>query len=785
MTTYIDALSIAPTVEDAKARCENLSISGHLIGNVRDPILCGAQDGDIVICGPRALAYWRRLPTSVCIVSITNLNDSDPLPKRAKGTVAMEQCGDLVEAKEAFLADLLYIQSKMDVPVERPYLWKLFTDRLYNEVQYMFENYKGVLGIDVETDIVLDHPNEMYDKLVGIGIAFDKDCYYGMADNAEWMSLMVEWLPRTKWIGHNAKYDREILHRHGIRTGKLVGDSMLAAYLLGVRSASLKSLVKDRYKYRMATYEELVGKGKKKVPISKVDQSITASYCCADAYFALRLEADIRRELGPNQLLLYEMDIKLAEIVGDMEEEGMPFDRESASATLVELESKDELLASALNKIAIKTGYENPPKISTCKGCKNGKNKRWKCPIWQSNHVHHAGLDDRPLKCCCPICRPDLPCPGKFSTPVPINLGSTDQVGRWLHEILKLPIQGVTASHKPQVDSLVLLRLRDYHYVPKLLLEWRQREKYIGYLKSWLKWSQNDSRLHPVFTMSRTRTGRLSSQDPNCQQVMVDWRTDFIAPEGRELLAFDYAQIEVRIPAFMSKDPVLMKVAIAGNIHAENTYRLFGIPYEEQGLPHNIKFKTRAKNYWFGAAYGSKGYEIQTVLEEAILKSGNLDIQVPTLKEIMAGVSTLHDIYGQYFLEWVPSALYRCREKDGWTYTLWGRPQYLPEIFSKDKQEREHAERQCISHIVQGTAGDFLRAATCGVKAYINSWNSQQIMPNMSLHLSVHDELVLSAVNAKSHISGIKEVMELGQPIMPIPLVADVTIGIDWKSCHK
>lgn len=772
MTTYIDTASIAPTIEDAIKRCENLGISGYLIPDYDcESTLNGVTDGDTVICGPLRLPYWRQLPSNIRLVSIAEPNDTDPLPNRVEHDIDNDE--HLFHVRLDLICETLrYVKAKTEQePIEWPYLWKLFTNDLYNEAKYMFEEYNGSIGVDVETDIVLDHPNEMQDKLVGVGIAFGSDCYYGSVDNAEWIALITEWLPRTNWVGHNAKYDRSILHRHGIRTGRLVGDSMLAAYLLGIRSAKLKPLVRERYGQQMVTYEEVAGKGKSKVSISEVDQNITAEYCCGDAYWALRMESDIRSELGPNQLALYEMDLKLAEIVGDMEEEGTPFDRESATKRLGELEAQNEALAFVLNMIALETGFENPRKIYVCEKCHNGRKKRLTCD-WC------AGA-------------------GKFSTLVPINPGSTDQVGRWLHEVLQFPIQGITGSHKPQVNSLALLRLANiwteqpHGYIPKLLLEWKQRGKYIGYLKSWIKWSESDFRLHPVFPMSRTRTGRFSSEDPNVQQVKLDWRKDFIAPEGRELLAADYAQIEVRIPAYMSRDPLLMQVTMAdsntfeGNLHAQNTFRLFGIPYEEQSLSHNIPFKTRAKNYWFGAAYGSKGYEIQTVLEEHILKSGNLDIKVPSLREIMNGVSTLHDIYGQYFLEWVPSALYQCREKEGYVYTLWGRPQCLTEIFSKDGQEREHAERQCISHIIQGTAGDFLRSATCGVRTYIDSWNRQQIKPKMALHLTVHDELVISASNAESHASGIKEVMELGQPIMPVPLIVDITTGKTWLKCHK
>ena len=805
MATYLDIESLAPTAELAEARCRSLKLSGSLLPSLwRHELLLQAGEGDSVVCGVAALPFWRKLQPSVRLVSVQALGDADSLANRFDTWEewAMVQCRlTPTEAKHYVtippksekhkhfqvyhhalsLAGVMQWDHKRrpslpefeDVVAHTneevsacPYQWTLVDNiKAVAEAREAFgwgtSSEPVICGLDCETDVVLDHPNEMHDRLVGVGLAFGSECYYGSIEYEPWRELLTYWLPRTRYMAHNSKYDRTVLRRAGIHLPHPTGDSLLAAYLLGVPEAGLKVLVKQRYGVSMTTYAEVVGEGKQRKSISEIDPNVVAPYCCGDAYWAQRLLPDLLAELDGGRRTLYDYDLRLVEVIGEMQARGIDFDMVEAAATLGELEGQNFGLAKVIDQIAAQTGYERPPRIMTCSTCRNGKKKRLTCEECK-------GI-------------------GQWAERVSINPGSPIQIADWLHRHLKLPIQRVSeTTRQPSVDALSLLRLREHHAAPYLLLKWKQNEKYIGYLRSWLKWSQADSKLHSVLTLSRTRSGRLSSEDPNLQQVKLDWRNHFVAPDGGALITADYGQIEVRIPAKMSGDPGLVAAMTAdpatleGNIHVQNTMRLFGVSEDE--ARSNVALKTRAKNYLFGALYGSEGKEVQEVLEKQLLQDDSLDVRIPTVAEIHGGIMQLYDIYPVYFHEWVPAAIEKCREMGGWAYTLYGRPRCLPDILSSDKYLRKHAERQCISHIIQGTAADIMRFAILEVDEYCTR------MANMLwLILTVHDELVVGCalLEAYDYVEGIARVMELSQPLDPIPLRVDVNVGRTWASCHK
>ena len=156
---------------------------------------------------------------------------------------------------------------------------------------------------------------------------------------------------------------------------------------------------------------------------------------------------------------------------------------------------------------------------------------------------------------------------------------------------------------------------------------------------------------------------------------------------------------------------------------------------------------------------------------------------VPSVGEIYDGIMTLHDEYPDYFKVWVPAAIEKCRERRGWVYTLYGRPRFLPDILSPDKYLRKHAERQCISHMIQGTAADIMRFALVGVRQYCSSNGLWLVLTN-------HDELgvAIPASNvqyAGMHMREIVTIMELDQPLAPIPLTVDAALGRTWRETHK
>ena len=543
--------------------------------------------------------------------------------------------------------------------------------------------------------------------------------------------------------------------------GGLVGDSMLAAYLLGEPEAKLKALVQHRYNDQMITYDEVVGVGKSRVPISAIDPQVVSDYCCGDAYYGLRATTDLEGELDEQRRSLYQVDLALVTILAGMSERGVMIDRPAAQRTLDNLSRDMASYADAIDKIAIASGYVRPARSYVCKGCRNGKVKRLTC-----DECHGVG---------------------KFTEHQPFNPGSSDQVGDWLHHHLGLPVQRLTDTGKPSVDALSLLRLRDDAPAPRLVLHWKQMDKFAGYLRSWLEWSEADGALHSIYTLARTRTGRLSSENPNVQQVKRAWRRLFVAREGKVLIAADYGQIELRIPAAVSKDPKLLAAMCAdpksyeGDVHAQNVERIFGVSYADQQLPtFDVTLRTRAKNAVFGALYGSEGQEVQAILEKQIIADDTLDVPVPTVAEVHASIVAIRDAYPTLFYEWIPTAIDRCREQGGWAYTLYGRPQFIPEILSPDKYERKHGARKCISHIIQGTAGDIMRQALYGLGAYCRDH------PCLALLLDVHDEVVPECDSecASDHLADIVRIMQLGQPLAPVPLVVDIKVAANWEAAH-
>lgn len=787
---YLDMASLGSSEELAVARCKQLGLSGALIPrDWRYQVLLQAGNEDTIICGPRGIPFWSKLPARARLINVASSENVvtvraatwlewaltlTGLPQtEAKNLVAnppkTERHGQSsrynAAASLAFVVGGLTVtplppfeqlESRGSIEAnERPYSYTYVKDDEMRVKVAQLLDSRPTVGLDVETDMVLDHPNETMDKLVGLALAFEGECYYG--DDEAWFELIRNYANNLHWVGHNSKYDRSVCRRHGILLPPAVGDSMLAAYLLGVQEAGLKQLVLDRYGVRMITYAEVVGKGKSRKPISSIDSQQVTEYCCGDAYWGLRMERDLVAELDTQRVAIYKSDLRVADILVAMQKDGVPLDRRGARSELTKLKEMEAHLVTIIDQMAQGSGFTLPATTWVCRGCRNGSKKRLSCDQCGGQ--------------------------GKFNERTHFNPGSNNQIVAWLHDHLRVPVLRLTDKGGPSADALALLKLREYHAAPQLLLMYKNASKYIGYLESWLKWSEPDSKLHSVFSMTRTATGRHSSQDPNVQQIKLDWRKHIVAPEGRQFIAADYGQIEVRIPAFVSRDPALVRAMTApsgtylGDIHGQNVQAIFGIQYADQG--DYPQLRTRAKNYLFGALYGSKGFEIQTVLEKQILEDEMLDVEVPTLKEIMSGIDTIHQTYPVYFKEWVPSAIYHCRERRGWGYTLFGRPGYYPEIFSKDKALREHAERQLISLIIQGTAGDIIRFAEQRVSEYIGGYD------DMTLHLTVHDELVLSADYAEVHAPHIATVMELDQPFMPIPLVVDVKIGGTWEECHK
>lgn len=813
-TTYIDLASLGPDDDIAEQRAQLLELSGTLVPrDVRDGLL-GIVDGT-VICGPQALDYFRILPPEVALISIEDTSAHDPLPLRFDSLrewalvchgIPRSEARALVKTPPktpkhkhwvvynslAWISwdrpttslpdNLPTIYSESQPTIEVPYTvtWVNDNETLaratlalqiaggcastaegqHQETQQDTQCQPIIIGIDCESDQVGSTPSEMCDILVGIGIAVANQCYYGTPNNEQWLELLKYRLPHLQWCGHNAKWDGVLLRRNGITIGPLVGDSMLAALLLGEPNARLKDVAQRKLGVRMTTYDEIVGTGNKRIPISSAPPELVASYCCADAYYGVKIEKLLVSELSEKLRNLYHnIDVPLVTILADMQFAGIAIDRPAAATTLVNVLQKQLELEDVINLLVGQAGWTRPDKVTVCSACRNGAKKKLDCGVCQGK--------------------------GRFEAPQHLNMSSPLQLSEFYYRHLGLPVQRVSKeTGKPSVDALALLRMRDKHPTIALVLAWKRLEKYREFLVAWLDASHEDNKIHTTFSNARVRTHRFSSENPNLQQVKVDWREVFIADEDTLLVAGDYDGIEWRLGAYVSRDPGLLKIAQAtpgteeGDLHGQNVKKLFNVAYEEQKLDHNRPLRTRGKNYFFGAMFGSKGDEVHSVIEKQMLEDPNLaTLGIPTIKEIRNGINNINDIYGRYFKEWVPFAIYEAIENGCTAYTLYGRPRIIPDLLSRDKQAREAAEREVISLIIQGSAADVMRLSLIDVAK----------IPGGRPILSVHDEIVCSVDRdgVKEYMTEMDTRMQLGQPFAGVPLVVNMKAGKNWKETHS
>jgi DNA polymerase-1 len=617
-------------------------------------------------------------------------------------------------------------------------------------------DHEAVVGLDVETDIAGAAPNETRDALIGVGLAFSDECFYGDAKDwyggNRWLELLRTKLFRIPHVAWNAKYDDVVLRQHGITPGPLHGDGMLAAYLVGEHRAALKPYVLRTYGVRMIEYDDVMGSNKS---LRDVPTETVAEYCSGDAFWALKAEADLRPRLNPKALALYEQtDLPMVNTIVDMELAGIVLDRNSTSDALTDTKTELTRLKTAITLLVGASGFNLSSTRKVCGGCRNGKNKKLTCT--------------------------DCDGKGEFFYENPINPGPSHQLVQWLHGHLKIPIQAISQkTQQPSVSSLALLRMQHKHAAIPIILRWRTLERYRQFLEDWLAEADEQGRIHTSFTLAHTHSGRLSSRNPNLQQLALAWRKHFVASDGRVLVAADYHALEIRVAAFVSRDEGLMSIVNsdpetpAGDIHAQNVYKLFGIPYEDQ--QDHKALRTRAKNYMFGALYWSKGYEVVEVLEKLILADPSLGVP-PTLKEIMRGIQDIRATYPHYFLEWGSYMIEHAREQGNTSYTAFGRPRVLPDLVSPVKSLREAAERATLNHIVQGSAADLARMACNGVTR----------LEGGTLLLQVHDELLSEVLESEvdSYVPKMVECMELGQPLEGVPLVVKPLVGRTWEETH-
>lgn len=510
--------------------------------------------------------------------------------------------------------------------------------------------------------------------------------------------------------GQNAKYDMLVMQRYGVAVRGVVHDTMVASYVLNPaqRQHSLDALCLEHFNYRKIPTQALIGSGNKQKSMREVPVAEVAKYAAEDADFTLRLYHLFEKKLRAAGLhdLFDQIEMPLVEVLRAMEWHGVGLDVEYLAAMSRELEG---LLATLMADIYAAAGEE-------------------------------------------------------------FNLNSPQQLGKILFERLKLPRKRRTKTGY-STDADVLEELSQYHELPRKIIEYRELAKlkstYVDSLPQLV--NPATGRLHTSFNQTVAATGRLSSSDPNLQNIPIRTeigrriRRAFIAPQdGWLLLDADYSQIELRIMAHLSKDEAMIAAFRQDeDIHAATAARVFNIPPGEM----TPEIRRRAKEINFGILYGMGAYGLSRRLglpvEEAQHFITNYFVQYPGVNDyIMGTIAEAH--------------------RKGYVTTLLNRRRDLPDINSDNQRVAEAAERMAINTPIQGTAADLIKIAMINLQRRLQREGMQARMI-----LQVHDELVFEAPAAE--MAALKQMVieEMSGAVqLDVPVKIEVGVGKNWLEAH-
>ena len=591
----------------------------------------------------------------------------------------------------------------------------------------------GILAVDTETDSLT--PSTA--TLVGISLATEPGlaCYIPLAHKApnaaasgelsfdapeaptqipvaDAIAALKDVLedPSILKIGHNFKFDHQLFARQGVRVAP-VDDSMLISYVLegGAHGHGMDELAELHLAYTPISFKEICGTGKNQITFDRVPLDKALAYAAEDADITLRLWSILKPRLVDDRMVtVYEtLERPLVPVIADMESCGIRVDRGALSRL-----SQD--LAVRMAEI--------------------------------EKEVHeHAGRS--------------------------FNIGSPKQLGEILFDEMKLGTgkKGKTGAYS--TDSSVLEELAEQgHVIAQRVLDWRQLAKlkntYTDALQAQIV--EGTERVHTAFAMAATNTGRLSSTDPNLQNIPVRTeegrkiRRAFVAMDGHKLLSVDYSQIELRLVAEMANIAALKQAFQDGiDIHAATASQVFGVPLDQ--MTSEIRRKAKAIN--FGIIYGISGFGLGRQLGIAPGEANAF---------IKAYFERFHELK-----VWMEATKAFARQH-GYVVTLFGRRCYIPGIHDKNAARRAFAERQAINAPIQGTAADIMKRAMARVPAALKAAGSDARML-----LQVHDELLFEVPDAEAEGTAklVQGVME-GAAQLGVPLVAEAGIGHNWDEAH-
>ena len=511
--------------------------------------------------------------------------------------------------------------------------------------------------------------------------------------------------------GQNLKYDINVLANYDITWQAQMIDSMVQSYVLNSTASrhNMDALAQHYLDHQTVKYADIAGKGVKQLTFNQIDIEQAGPYAAEDADITLRL-AQYFSEcllLEPELSSVYEsIERPLITVLSRMERTG----------ALVEakvLGEQSQVLGQRLVELE-RAAYELAGEV--------------------------------------------------------FNLASTQQLGAILYEKLGIPVTKKTPKGKPSTAEAVLQELAQEYELPKLLLEYRSLSKLKSTYTDKLPLEINPAtgRIHTSYHQAVAATGRLSSSDPNLQNIPIrssegrQIRQAFAVPKGQVMVAADYSQIELRIMAHLSKDEGLLSAFAAGqDVHKATAAEVFGVTVDEV----TIDQRRSAKAINFGLIYGMSSFGLA--------------------KQLGISRGQSQDYIGRYFSRYpgVQEYMDQTKEKaaqQGYVETLYGRRLYLPDIKARNAIARQASERTAINAPMQGTAADIIKLAMIKVDQWIASSGL-----NARMTMQVHDELIfeVDAAQVDALVTGVKAAME-GAAELLVPLIVDVGVGENWDQAH-
>ena len=574
----------------------------------------------------------------------------------------------------------------------------------------------GEFSFDFETDSLF--PVEAF--LVGMAVTCrEREGWYAPLAHEEGSNLSESEVleaaslllkdPGVEKVGQNIKYELVLLLARGYVVEPPIFDTMVASYLINPekRSHGLDELALEYLGYRTTTYKEVTRKGKKEVPFPQIPVETARDYACEDADITLRLKHILAERLVSEGLddLFYNLEVPLIPVLARMELAGVKIDSEKLKAI-------GEILGVQISNL--------------------------------EKEIYNLAGES-------------------------FNINSSRQLASVLFEKLRLkPLRKTKSGYS--TDMEVLSRLALEHPLPEKVLEYRQLTKLKStYVDGLVKMINCETgRVHTSFNQAITATGRLSSSDPNLQNIPIRTemgrmiRESFVAEEGFLLLSADYSQIELRILAALSKDEKLMEAFGKGeDIHTRTACELFGVSTE--GVTPELRRRAKVVN--FGVIYGMSPYGL----------SQELNISV---EEAAGYIERYFEKYtgARNFLDMLIS---QAQEK-GYVSTLLGRRRFIPQLSSSNKNTVELGKRYAINTPIQGSAADLIKKAMIEIDGYLlrNKKRSRMI-------LQVHDELLFEVWEPELEEvqMRVKELME-GVYDLGVPLSVHIGVGANWEEAH-